>query len=43
MLAVTFGAVGTLVTMLGEGLDAIKDRVAVATAIFVSRHAILHI
>src|SRR5436309_12659071 len=43
VLALTLGAVGTPVAMLRKWLDAIKHMMAVATTIFVGRHAALHI
>jgi hypothetical protein len=43
VLALTFWAVRTLATMLRKWLDAIENPVAVATAIFVGRHPVLHV
>ena len=43
ILALTLGAVRTLVTMLRKWLGAIKHLVAVATAIFIGRHTVLHL
>ena len=43
VLALTLGAVWTPIAMLGKWLDAIKHMMAVATTIFVGRHAALQI
>ncbi len=43
VLALTLGAAWMPVAMLRKWLDAIKHMVAVATTIFVGRHAALHI
>jgi len=43
VLALTLRAVRTLGTMLRKGLDPIENLVAVATAIFIGRHAVLHV
>ena len=43
VLALTLGALWTPLAMLGKWLDAIKHMMAVATAIFVGRHAALQV
>jgi hypothetical protein len=43
VLALALGAVWTLLAMLGKWLHAIKQMMAVATPIFIGRHAALRI